>query len=81
MFLTTAPTTPFGKAEKFCATLPVQKADVVMMFGWGLGYLGEALLKRLKTSARIIVFEPDEELYIIHDDDFCVAAVECGNAL
>ena len=54
---------PAREVEKFCGTFPVQQADVVMVFGWGLGYLGEVLLERIKPSARVIVFEPDEELF------------------
>jgi hypothetical protein len=58
-----SPYDPAREAEKFCATLPVQQADVVMVFGWGLGYLGDVLQRRVKHSARVIVFEPDEELF------------------
>src|SRR5438128_7612478 len=54
---------PLREAEKFVTTFPIQKADVVMVFGWGLGYLANALLPRLKQSARVIVFEPDDELF------------------
>jgi hypothetical protein len=54
---------PVREAEKFVTTAPVHGADVVMVFGWGLGYLGAALKARLKPSARVIVFEPDEELF------------------
>ena len=54
---------PVREVEKFCATFPVEQADVVMVFGWGLGYLGDALLRRIKPSARVIVFEPDSELH------------------
>src|SRR2546423_499325 len=54
---------PVREAEKFVTTFPIQQADVVMVFGWGLGYLANALLPRLKQSARVIVFEPDDELF------------------
>jgi hypothetical protein len=54
---------PAREAEKFCATHPIEQADVVMVFGWGLGHLADALLKRVKASARVIVFEPDPQLH------------------
>ena len=54
---------PAREAEKFCATFPIEQADVVMVFGWGLGHLADPLLKRIKPSARLIVFEPDPELH------------------
>src|SRR5437773_1333516 len=54
---------PRREAEKFATTFQVHKADVVMVFGWGLGYLADSLLPRLKPSARVIVFEPDDELF------------------
>ena len=54
---------PLREAEKFVTTFPIEKADVVLVFGWGLGYLGNPLLSRLKQAARVIVFEPDDELF------------------
>src|SRR4051812_41938331 len=58
-----SPYDPVREAEKFITTFEVGKADVVMLFGWGLGYLGDTLMSCLKPSARVIVFEPDEELF------------------
>jgi hypothetical protein len=58
-----SPYDPRREAEKFATTFQVQKADVVMVFGWGLGYLADSLLPRLKPSARVVVFEPDSELF------------------
>src|SRR5262245_58357533 len=54
---------PEREASKFYALYPIERADFVLHFGWGLGYCGGILRKRLKPSARVIVFEPDEELY------------------
>lgn len=54
---------PVREAERFYAGLQLEKADLVFQFGWGLGYAGEILKKRLRANARVIVFEPDEELF------------------
>src|SRR5438105_4209227 len=54
---------PRREAQKFFGSYPIEKADVILHFGWGLGYAADALLHRLKPSARVIVFEPDEELF------------------
>ena len=54
---------PRREAQKFFGSYPIEKADVILHFGWGLGYAADALLSRLKPSARVIVFEPDEELF------------------
>jgi hypothetical protein len=54
---------PVREAEKLFASLRVDQADVIFMFGWGLGYGGRALQARLKPDARVIVFEPDEALF------------------
>src|SRR5687768_10476267 len=54
---------PLGEAQKFYSGLRLEEADVVLHFGWGLGYCGEILRARSKKGARIIVFEPDEELF------------------
>jgi len=54
---------PLGEAEKLYSSLQVEEADVLLQFGWGLGYCGEILQKRAKPGAHIVVFEPDEELF------------------
>jgi len=54
---------PQREAEKFYRSYPIEKADFVLHFGWGLGYCGEILRNRIKPSARVLVFEPDEELF------------------
>jgi hypothetical protein len=54
---------PRREALKFCNAYPIEKADVILQFGWGLGYCGEVLRTRIKPSARVIVFEPDAELF------------------
>ena len=47
----------------FYRSHPVEEADVVLHFGWGLGYGAPIMRERLKPNARVIVFEPDEELF------------------
>src|SRR5438876_3915664 len=54
---------PLREVRRFCSTLPIEGADVILLFGWGLGYCGEALQPRLKENARVVVFEPDAALF------------------
>lgn len=54
---------PLREAQKFYSGLRLEQADVLLHFGWGLGYCGEILRERAKSEARIIIFEPDEELF------------------
>jgi hypothetical protein len=54
---------PLREAQKFYSGLRLEDADVLLHFGWGLGYCGEILRERAKPGARIVVFEPDEELF------------------
>jgi hypothetical protein len=66
---------PLQEAKKFYGSYPIEKADVILHFGWGLGYCGEILKSRMKASARVIVFEPDEELFDFaraHQDDLSI---------
>jgi len=58
-----SPYDPVREAQKAFASLRVEEADVIFMFGWGLGYGGRALQPRIKSGARVIVFEPDESLF------------------
>ncbi len=60
---------PDGECRKFYSALPLEKVDVVLHFGWGLGYSSEVLRKRLKPSARVIVLEPDQELFKLFSAD------------
>lgn len=54
---------PVREAEKFCSSLRIEEADVIFLFGWGLGYLGSVLQQRMKAGARAIVLEPDTSLF------------------
>jgi hypothetical protein len=54
---------PQREAQKFYSGFQLEQADVVLHFGWGLGYCGDVLLGRTKPGARVIVFEPDADLY------------------
>ena len=63
-----SPYNPRREARQFYSEFQIEKADVVLHFGWGLGYAGEALRDRVKPSARIIVFEPDTELFNLSMD-------------
>jgi hypothetical protein len=54
---------PGREAQKFCSSYSIEKADIILLFGWGLGYCGDILRQRMKPTARVVVFEPDEELF------------------
>src|SRR6266481_4801106 len=54
---------PLREAEKFYAGLRLEEADVLLHFGWGLGYCAEILQKRVKPGAQVVVFEPDQALF------------------
>jgi hypothetical protein len=54
---------PLREVRKFYSGLQLEQADVLLHFGWGLGYCGEILRERAKWGSRIVVFEPDEELF------------------
>ena len=54
---------PLREAKSFYAGLPLEEADVVLHFGWGLGYSGVHLSERLKADARVFVLEPDVEVF------------------
>ena len=54
---------PLREVRRFYSALKLEDADVILHFGWGLGYCGETLRERTKPGARIVVFEPDEELF------------------
>lgn len=58
-----SPYDPQREAQKFYSSLKLEQADVLLQFGWGLGYCGEILRERARPDARVIVFEPDEELF------------------
>jgi hypothetical protein len=54
---------PLREAEQFYEGLRLEEADILLHFGWGLGYGAEILRNRAKPEAEIVVFEPDEELF------------------
>jgi len=56
---------PQREAQKFYSSFQLEQADVVLHFGWGLGYCGDILRQRTKPGARVIVFEPDADLYAL----------------
>jgi hypothetical protein len=58
-----SPYDPGREAHKFYGSYSIEKADVILHFGWGLGYGAEILRQRMKPSARVVVFEPDGELF------------------
>src|SRR2546425_6410828 len=68
------------EAQKFYSSYTIEKADLILHFGWGLGYAGDVLRQRIKPSAQVIIFEPDEEVFslwrthsdtaILQDDRF-----------
>ena len=57
---------PRREAQKFYGQYTIEKADVILHFGWGLGYCAEILEQRMGPAARVIVFEPDEELFRLY---------------
>lgn len=54
---------PEREARQFLAAYPLEEADVVIVFGWGLGYAGAALSSRLGPRAAVVVLEPDPEIF------------------
>jgi len=54
---------PVREAEQFYEHLRLEEADVLLHFGWGLGYGAETLRRRAKPTAEIVVFEPDADLF------------------
>ena len=54
---------PLREVERFYGSVNLEEADVVLHFGWGLGYAADVLGQRVRSDARVIVFEPDEELF------------------
>jgi hypothetical protein len=52
---------PRRESARFFNDLKLEEADVICQFGWGLGYGAEALRRRTKPSARILIFEPNDE--------------------
>ena len=51
------------RLQKYYSRLRLEEADVVLHFGWGTGDCAEILRERAKSTASIIVFEPNEELF------------------
>ncbi len=73
---------PRREAQKFYGQLGIEKADIIFHFGWGLGYAGDVLRERMKRSARVVIFEPYDELFrhalaqksnddVLKDERFC----------
>jgi hypothetical protein len=60
-FLTTALTTSIGERRCFIVRMPCRSRYRPSLRS--LGYAGAILHERLKPSARVVVFEPDEELF------------------
>jgi len=57
-----SPYDPIRESSRFFNGLKLEEADIIVQFGWGLGYGSEALRTRCKPSARILILEPDGEL-------------------
>ena len=62
-----SPYDPAREARSFYTGLPLEEADVVLHFGWGLGYSGHYLSERLGADTRVFVLEPDRDVF----DLFC----------
>ena len=58
-----SPYDPIREAKSFYGGLRLEEADVILHFGWGLGYSGPYLAERLKADARVFVLEPDEDVF------------------
>jgi len=64
-----SPFDPQSEAGTFYSNLQIEKADVILHFGWGLGYAGNILRNRIKHDARVFVLEPDADLYALSKSD------------
>jgi len=53
---------PKRESARFFNDLKLEEADVVLQFGWGLGYGADVLRRRIKPSARVLVFEPNDKI-------------------
>lgn len=58
-----SPYNPQREAQKFYGSYAIEKADIIVHFGWGLGYADDVLVDRIKPSARVVVLEPDQDLF------------------
>lgn len=58
-----SPYDPIREAKSFYEGLQLEEADVILHFGWGLGYSGGYLRERLKPDARVFVLEPDADVF------------------
>lgn len=61
-----SPYDPAEEARRFYVGLPLGEADVVIHFGWGLGYAGPVLAERIRDDARVLVVEPDPEVFDLY---------------
>ncbi|WP_317367066.1 6-hydroxymethylpterin diphosphokinase MptE-like protein [uncultured Tyzzerella sp.] len=57
---------PIKEAEKYYKNYPkINYGSVIFMFGFGLSYYVEELYNQVKERGRIVVFEPDKEIFDI----------------
>jgi hypothetical protein len=54
---------PMKEARAIAATVSAEAGKVIIIFGFGLGYLVEALLERLDESNIFYIIEPDHDLF------------------
>ena len=54
---------PVKEAERFVAGFKVEPGSVVIVHGFGLGYLVEALLAQINEKIPMFIIEPDHELF------------------
>ncbi|HMM19540.1 MAG TPA: DUF115 domain-containing protein [Selenomonadales bacterium] len=54
---------PVKEAQRVAADVPAEPGAVVIVYGFGLGYLVEALLAQLSEKVLLFVLEPDSELF------------------
>src|SRR6187399_1447387 len=65
-----SPYDPIRESLRFFNGLNLEEADIIFQFGWGLGYGSESLRTRCKSSARILIFEPEGELLDLARNQF-----------
>ena len=65
-----SPYDPIRESSRFFNSMNLEETDIIFQFGWGLGYGSEALRTRCQPSARILVFEPDDELLNLSRSSF-----------
>ncbi|WP_338819293.1 hypothetical protein MTCOM_06940 [Moorella thermoacetica] len=56
---------PSSEAQRLAESIPYDQTFFLVLYGFGLGYYAENILPRLNKKCRLIVIEPDLELFAV----------------